>query len=270
MLQLQPFSPNFLKFWAPPHDLALFLNRRILELIGWVLISNDCADWFSVGFKGCLCLNFVIDRRCEFGLLASDKSDLLFFESAVSEVKLVLNLCYFSVFKKASKNLIFSLNWASHYVKSAAFVLFPFAVAAPKSTKHPKSKALRLPTRQYFSRLPVTFLLPPLRLPKWLSFRSVKPSDLWLRVFPPAGHISLTFPFPPLRLGKSFGFWCKALRILMKTFPARISRVFSFFFSAVAAGKSFRLPMSKLFRLPICLKFFAVPILVRIHRCGWG
>ena len=28
------FSPNFLKFWAPPHDLALFLNRRILELIG--------------------------------------------------------------------------------------------------------------------------------------------------------------------------------------------------------------------------------------------
>ena len=44
LLQVQPFSPNFLKFWAPPHDLALFLNRRILELIGRVLISNDCVD----------------------------------------------------------------------------------------------------------------------------------------------------------------------------------------------------------------------------------
>ena len=44
LLQPQPFSPNFLKFSAPPHDLVLFLNRRILELIGQVLISNDYAD----------------------------------------------------------------------------------------------------------------------------------------------------------------------------------------------------------------------------------
>ena len=29
--------PKFLKFWAPPHDLALFINRKILELIGRVL-----------------------------------------------------------------------------------------------------------------------------------------------------------------------------------------------------------------------------------------
>ena len=34
LLQLQPFSPNFLKFWAPPHDLALLviigsLNRLV-------------------------------------------------------------------------------------------------------------------------------------------------------------------------------------------------------------------------------------------------
>ena len=44
MLQLQLFFPKFLKFWAPPHDLALFLNRRILERIGQVLFSNDFVD----------------------------------------------------------------------------------------------------------------------------------------------------------------------------------------------------------------------------------
>ena len=37
LLQLQLFFPKFLKFWAPPHDLALFLNRRTLKLIGRAL-----------------------------------------------------------------------------------------------------------------------------------------------------------------------------------------------------------------------------------------
>ena len=53
-----------------------------------VLFSNDCADCFSAGFKGFLCLNVVIDRRCEFGVLANVKLDLVFFESAGSEVNL--------------------------------------------------------------------------------------------------------------------------------------------------------------------------------------
>ena len=43
----------------------------------------------------CLCLKIVVGRGCEFGLLAKDKSDLLFFEAAVSKVKRFLTFADF-------------------------------------------------------------------------------------------------------------------------------------------------------------------------------
>ena len=38
LLQLQLFSPNFLKFWTPPHDFALIIES--FELLVCVLIFN--------------------------------------------------------------------------------------------------------------------------------------------------------------------------------------------------------------------------------------
>ena len=64
--------------------------------------------------------------------------DLL--KAVVSEVKCILTTVDFL----NCPNNQFSVNRASYYVKSAAVVHFPFAVAAPKATKSPMCKALRL------------------------------------------------------------------------------------------------------------------------------
>ena len=46
LLQLQLFSPNFLKFWVPPHDLALLLIVELSSLLGvlsfQVILKIDC------------------------------------------------------------------------------------------------------------------------------------------------------------------------------------------------------------------------------------
>ena len=36
--------PKFLKFWSPPHDLALFLIIGVHEPFGHALFSNDFED----------------------------------------------------------------------------------------------------------------------------------------------------------------------------------------------------------------------------------
>ena len=82
--------------------------------------------------------------------------------------------------------------------------LFVSAVAALKATQRPKSKTFRQSMRQYFSRLPITFLLPPLWLGNPFSVRCKMSSDFQLRVFPPSGLVSLTFLLPPLWLPNQF------------------------------------------------------------------
>ena len=47
-------------------------------------LKIDCQPVLKVS-----CLNFVMGCRCEFGLLAEDKSNLLFFKAAVAEVERV-------------------------------------------------------------------------------------------------------------------------------------------------------------------------------------
>ena len=78
------------------------------------------------------------------------------------------------------------------------------AIAALKATQRPKSKTHRQPMCQCFSRLPVTFLLPPLRLGNPFSVRCKMSSDFRLRVFPPSGLVSLTFSLPLLQLPNQF------------------------------------------------------------------
>ena len=48
-------------------------------------LKIDCHPVLKVS-----CLNFVMGRGCESGLLAEDKSNLLFFKVAVAEVERVL------------------------------------------------------------------------------------------------------------------------------------------------------------------------------------
>ena len=67
VLQLQQFFPKFLKFWSPPHDLALFLIVWILEFLGHALIlDNFLKITFRPGFQKLLVFGIVVGHRFIF------------------------------------------------------------------------------------------------------------------------------------------------------------------------------------------------------------
>ena len=56
--------PKFLKFWSPPHNLALFLIFWILEPFGRALILDGfLKNTFCLGFQKLLVFGIVVDRR---------------------------------------------------------------------------------------------------------------------------------------------------------------------------------------------------------------
>ena len=86
VLQLQLFSPNFLKFLGPSSWFSIIIDCWTLEPFGHAVFLSNFEDWLSACLK-LPCLFFVLGRGREFSLLAKDKSSLLFFKAVVPEVE---------------------------------------------------------------------------------------------------------------------------------------------------------------------------------------
>ena len=72
LLKLQPFSPNFLNFWAPPHGFCICLIIWILGFLGHALIVDDFLEFtVRLGFLKDSCvwdLWWVADFKVDFSL----------------------------------------------------------------------------------------------------------------------------------------------------------------------------------------------------------
>ena len=86
LLQLQLFSPNFLKFLGPSSWFSIIIDRWTLEPFGHAVFSSNFEDRLSACLKF-PCLFFMLGRGREFSLLAKDKLSILFFKATVSEVE---------------------------------------------------------------------------------------------------------------------------------------------------------------------------------------